>query len=1218
MSFGNPPVPWSELERRLSGRPAGIRDSSGRPAGIRDSSGRPAAIRDSSGRHAAKRPPTREELDGDGGDSPAWSRKRAPYEPPAGGAAPSAVIARPRVAYAELHCHSNFSFLDGASHAEELVEEAVTLGLDALALTDHNGFYGVVRFAEAARAHGLPTVFGAELTIGRWEAGRRVALSVGEADPAGEHLVVLARDPTGYARLARALSEAQLAGQKGAPWITLDRLTELGGAGSGGDHWQVLTGCRKGLITTALDRDGPAAARRRLGEMVERFGRANVAVELWDHGQPLDTVRNDVLAKIALGVGVEPVATNNVHYHAPARRRLATAMAAVRARRSLDDLDGWLPAAAMAHLRSGAEQAARFARYPGVVERAAELGRSCAFDLRLVAPDLPPYPCPPGHDEMSWLRSLTDLGAERYYGPRHAERVPGAWAQIDHELALIEQLGFPGYFLVVWDIVDFCRRADILCQGRGSAANSAVCYALGITKADAVRLGLLFERFLSPERDGPPDIDLDIESDRREEVIQYVYERYGRHHTAQVANVITYRARSAVRDMAKALGYATGQQDAYAKAMDRWSSLSSPGTVVLPASAAPHQVGPATEVLPPRDGPAPEPVPPPRSSGTSGVSPPPTPDTSIPADVVALATQIENFPRHLGIHSGGMVICDRPVIEVCPVEWGRMENRSVLQWDKDDCAAAGLVKFDLLGLGMLSALHYAVDLIDLHHGLSLDLAELPQDPEVYDMLCRADSVGVFQVESRAQMATLPRLRPRTFYDLVVEVALIRPGPIQGGSVHPYIRRRNGREPVTYLHPLLEGALAKTLGIPLFQEQLMQMAIDVAGFSPSEADQLRQAMGSKRSRERMERLRARFFEGMAERGIGTDVGDQIWDKLAAFANYGFPESHSVSFAYLVYSSSWIKRYFPAAFCAALLKAQPMGFYSPHSLVQDARRHGVTVVTPDLNASLAGATLEWTGPWGGTDERWGVPGSAGTGESPGRWGEEGPAVRLGIGSVRHIGADLADAIAASRPYASIEDLRRRVPGVTLPVLEALATAGAFRQCFGIERREALWQAGAVAQTGPDRLPGIVTGVEAPTLPGMSAREESVADLWATGVAPDGHPTRFIRAALDELGVTRADGLLALPDRAKITVAGVVTHRQRPATAGGTTFVNLEDETGLINVVVSKGAWLRYRTMVRASPALLIRGWVENAEGVVNVVAERIDPLPTVASAGSRDFR
>ena len=435
-------------------------------------------------------------------------------------------------------------------------------------------------------------------------------------------------------------------------------------------------------------------------------------------------------------------------------------------------------------------------------------------------------------------------------------------------------------------------------------------------------LGLLFERFLSPERDGPPDIDLDIESGRREEAIQHVYEAHGRHHTAQVANVITYRARSAVRDMAKALGFAAGQQDAWSKQVDAWGRV----------EATEAQRGPG-------------------SSPTAG-----PPDHDIPADVLALAKEVEDYPRHLGIHSGGMVICDRPVIEVCPVEWARMENRSVLQWDKDDCAAVGLVKFDLLGLGMLSALHHAVDLIRDHRGYEVDLAAIPQEPEVYEMLCRADSIGVFQVESRAQMATLPRLRPRTFYDLVVEVALIRPGPIQGGSVHPYIRRRNGQEEVTYLHPLLEGSLKKTLGVPLFQEQLMQMAIDVAGFTPAEADELRQAMGSKRSRVRMERLRARVYAGMAERGIEGEVADEIFLKMSAFANYGFPESHSVSFAYLVYASSWIKLHEPAAFCAALLNAQPMGFYSPHSLVQDARRHGVVVRTPDLNASAATAVLE----------------------------------------------------------------------------------------------------------------------------------------------------------------------------------------------------------------------------------------------------------------------
>jgi error-prone DNA polymerase len=528
-----------------------------------------------------------------------------------------------------------------------------------------------------------------------------------------------------------------------------------------------------------------------------------------------------------------------------------------------------------------------------------------------------------------------------------------------------------------------------------------------------------------------------------------------------------------------------------------------------------------------------------------------------------------------------------------------MADRSVLQWDKDDCAAAGLVKFDLLGLGMLTALHHMVDLVRATADPTVDLATVPQDDAVYDMLCKADSIGVFQVESRAQMATLPRLKPRTFYDLVVEVALIRPGPIQGGSVHPYIRRRNGKEPVTYLHPLLEPSLRKTLGIPLFQEQLMQMAIDVAGFSPGEADQLRQAMGSKRSTERMERLRQRLYDGMAERGIGGAVADEIYAKLAAFANFGFPESHSVSFAYLVYASAWFKLHHPAAFCAGLLNAQPMGFYSPHTLVQDARRHGVEVRTPCLAASGDGATLEP------------CEGSAG-----------GLAVRLGIGSVRGIGDDLARAIADGRPYDSMEDVARRHP-LTLPQLEALATAGAFTSLDGGDgdassRRTAIWAAGAVAQGGPDRLAGIVTGAVAPSLPGMSPQETAIADLWATGVAPDGHPTRFLRDELRRLGVVPAAELAGRPDRSRVLVGGVVTHRQRPATAGGTTFLNLEDETGLVNVVVSKGCWVHHRRLVQTAPALLVRGRLETAEGVVNVVAETLSLLPLSVTLASRDFR
>jgi error-prone DNA polymerase len=1119
VGFNNPDVPWSELERTLSDRP---------------------------------RPRTRPDW-ANGGDSPAWSHHRPTYEPP-----PDLRRAVGATPYAELHCHSHFSFLDGASSPTELVEEAARLGLEALALTDHDGFAGVVRFAEAARAVGLPVAYGAELSLGLDRS------QAGEPDPEGTHLVVLARDPQGYARLASTLSSGLLASrEKGRP-----DYRGVDWSAAHGDRWLVLTGCRKGAVPRALVQHGPAAAARELARLVEVFGRHNVAVELWDHGDPLDSARNDALAALAVQAGVDVVATTNAHYATPARRRLATALAAVRSRRSLDDVEGWLPACAGAHLRSGDEQARRFARWPGAVERAAELGRECAFDLRLVAPALPPFPCPDGLDEMAHLRRLAVEGAVRRYGPPAEERVSGAHAQIAHELDLIEVLGFPGYFLVVWDIVEFCRRSGIYCQGRGSAANSAVCYALGITNADAVGLGLLFERFLSPERDGPPDIDIDIESGRREEVIQYVYARHGRRHAAQVANVITYRARSAVRDMAKALGYSPGQQDAFSRQLDPWRGLA--------------------------------------RQPTDSTHP-------IPADVLELAAEVEHAPRHLGVHSGGMVICDRPIVEVCPVEWARLEDggapvRTVLQWDKDDCAAVGLVKFDLLGLGMLEVLHGAVDRVRDVHGIDVDLATIAQDDEVYEMLCRADSVGVFQVESRAQMATLPRLRPRTFYDLVVEVALIRPGPIQGGSVHPYIRRRNGTEPVTFLHPLLERSLAKTLGVPLFQEQLMQMAIDVAGFTPGEADQLRQAMGAKRSAERMGRLRARFEAGAAERGVTPEVAARIWDKLAAFASYGFPESHSVSFAYLVYASAWLKRWFPAAFCAALLDAQPMGFYSPHTLVQDARRHGVEVRTPDLNASGVGATLEVDG--GCRLE------PAGVGDPPEAWGRGGPAVRLGLASVRGIGDDLAAEIADGAPYESPDDLVHRV-GLRLPQLEALATAGAFG-CFGLDRRAALWAAGAVAQGGRSRLPGTAVGVHAPPLPGMGPAEEARADLWATGVSPQGHPTRFVRAHLEERGVTTAAGLASLEDGTRVLVGGVVTHRQRPATASGITFLNLEDETGLINVVVSSGCWAHHRHVALTAPAVVVRGRLEATEGVINVVAERLEPLPLPAPTRSRDFR
>ncbi len=1051
---------------------------------------------------------------GDGGDSPAWSRKRGAYR------AADIEFGESTVPYAELHAHSAYSFLDGASMPEAMVEEAQRLGLRGLALTDHDGFYGVVRFAEAAREFGMPTVFGAELSL------QRDSARAGAVDPPGEHLLVLARRDEGYRRLSRVIADAHMSGgQKGLLRYDADAIAEHAAAG----HWQILTGCRKGSVRRALDRGGASAADVALGEMIDRFGVGNVAVELSPGPGSDDDERNAILASLAAVHRVPTVATTGAHFAGPSAGRLATSLAAIRARTDMATIDGWLPGIGGAHLRSGDEMVRLLPAHREAIEHAVALADDCAFSLALIAPELPPFDVPAGHTEASWLRELTEAGARDRFGTR--QQRPDAYRQIDHELAIITALTFPGYFLVVHDIVAFCRRSDILCQGRGSAANSAVCYALGITNVDPVANHLLFERFLSPERDGPPDIDVDIESDRREEVIQYVYAKHGRSHSAQVANVITYRGRSAIRDTARALGYATGQQDAWSKVPD-----------------------------------------------------------SAPDDVRELAAQISSLPRHLGIHSGGMVICDRPIADVCPTEWARMAGRSVLQWDKDDCAAVGLVKFDLLGLGMLSALHYMIDLVAEHKGIEVELARLDlSETAVYDMLCRADSVGVFQVESRAQMATLPRLRPRNFYDLVVEVALIRPGPIQGGSVHPYLRRRNGLESPEPEHPSMNAALGRTLGIPLFQEQLMQVARDVAGFDAAEADQLRRAMGSKRSPEKMQRLRQRFYDGMRQtNGITGELADRIYEKMAAFANFGFPESHSQSFASLVFYSAWFKLHHPAAFCAGLLRAQPMGFYSPQSLVADARRHGVQVHRPDINSSPVQAGLE----------------------------NDGLDVRIGLGAVRGLGDDAAARIVAARvggSFTSVSDLSRRA-ALTTPQLESLATAGAF-ESLGLDRRAALWETGVIA--GREDQLDLVSPRSAPMLPGMSEVETTAVDALATGISPRSYPTEYLRPRLDALGVVPADRLLSVPDGTRVLVGGAVTHRQRPATASGVTFVNLEDETGMVNVVCSVGLWARYRKLAQTSSALLIRGRVQNAEGAVTVVADRLQKLDLKIGTRSRDW-
>ncbi|MBG6108183.1 error-prone DNA polymerase [Frigoribacterium sp. CG_9.8] len=1178
MGWNNPPIPWSEFEKALSD----VRRPRNAPVGA------------------------------DGGDSPGWSHKRGAYELPsehvqavragnaagnnaaagnaaAGNAAADGAPAGDLVPYAELHAHSSFSFLDGASSPEQLLEESSRLGLHALAITDHDGFYGIVRLAEAAEQHPrIATVFGAELSLGLSRPQN------GAADPEGSHLLVLARREEGYHRLAGALTAAQLAGlEKGRPVYDLDELAAQAQAHGTEGHWTILTGCRKGAVRQGLEQS-PAAATREIDRLVDLFGHSNVIVELFDHGTPLASDHNDALFEIADRRGLPVVATGNVHYAKPEQYRLAAALAAVRARRTLDDMDGWLPASGAAHLRSGAEMAARFARYPGAVEHTTVVADDLSFQLRRARPKLPQQQVPEGYTPMSYLRQLVwDAVPVRYPQLAQSDR-----DRIAHELDVIEAKDFPGYFLIVWDIVKFARDRGILCQGRGSAANSAVCYLLGITAVDPIGYKLPFERFLSSMREEAPDIDVDFDSNRREEAIQYVYEKYGRQNAAQVANVIQYRPKFAVRDMAKALGASPGQQDAWSKQVERNGAVLS------------------------------------------------SVDHDIPDAVSRLALEALALPRHLGIHSGGMVLTDRPVGEVCPIEHGRMDGRTVLQWDKDDCAWMGLVKFDLLGLGILNAIQHTFDLVKKHLGEEWELATIPKEEQgVYDQLCRADSIGVFQVESRAQMGLLPRLQPRRFYDLVVQIAMVRPGPIQGGAVHPFVRRKLGEEAITYQHPKLKEPLERTLGIPVFQEQLMQMAMAVGGCSADDADLLRRAMGSKRGQEKIASLRATLYTGMASNGIGGEVADDIYAKIEAFANFGFAESHSLSFGLLVYASSWLRLHYPGAFLASLLRAQPMGFYSPLSLVADARRHGVEVRRPDILRSgwqpgLEG--LEASHPAGRGANASGSLETQPTGNHScldphqppvGRYDRTAPfdtddhrrdgalAVRLGLAAVTGVGEILAKKIVADREeggdFSDLANLVRRV-GLSTPQLEALAAAGAF-ESLGLSVREALWAAGDAARDREEFLAGSMVTVQPPLFSMPSTSEILASDLWATGISPDDHPIRHLREALRQRGALRSDDLKTAESGRRIEVGGVVTHRQRPATASGITFMNLEDESGLVNVICSVGVWNRYRRIARDSPALIVRGILERSpEGVTNLLADRLEALPMSTRSASRDFR
>jgi len=1088
----------------------------------------------------------------------------------------------PMPGYAELHCHSGFSLLDGASTPEDLARRAAAVGTRAVALTDHDDLGGVVRWAEAGAEHGVAAIVGVELTVADDEDGGatsgglrarrrapcersepsdrpsargspRESAATGSAREDGRrregasHLTLLAMTGAGYRNLSRLVTLAR-SGERGEPSVAWDDVARHA------EGLFCLTGCPHGAVPQLLTRGDQAAASTRLGWLAEVFG-GNVAVECWDHSLAGERAVAPDLIALAGALDLPWLVTNDVHYATPKGRLVHDVLTCLRHSTTLDAAGTLLRPNSEWYLKRPKRLAHRWRHYPEGLAATLDVAERCTFRMGQLTPALPAFPTPPGVSADEYLASLVGAGARERYGGRLTERHR---QQLRHELDVIRRLGLAGYFLIVWDIVREANRLGVLAQGRGSAANSAVCYCLGITAVDPIGMELLFERFLSEDRREAPDIDVDFAHRDREQVIQYVYRRYGRDHAAMVCEAITFRGRSAVRDAARVLGFSVQQAERLADEADRSSArataehLRDGGAAAAGLDPADHRVRMLAEVV----------------------------------------RGLHDLPRHRSIHVGGFVLSREPLADVVPIEPAAMPERTVIPWDKDDLDPVRLIKIDLLGLGMLTMIQDALVLIRRHHGVAVDLARLPMDdPAVYDLLCRADTVGVFQVESRAQMNTLPRLAPRTFYDLVVEVALIRPGPIQGEMVHPYLRRRAGEEPVVYPHPSLEPILERTLGVPLFQEQGMQVAIAAAGFTPGEADELRRAMGHKRSHERMAKICEKLIDGMARNGIDPEVARRIFNQISAFADYGFPESHAASFALLVYASAWLKRYYHTAFSCALLNAQPMGFYAPSTLVEDARRHGVEVRGVDVMRSGWDCTME-----------------------------EG-ALRVGLRYVRGLGEKarerLEPLLAGERPCSLEEWVRRS--GLAMAQLRALADGGAFDGLWP-NRRSALWEVlkhvrGAAGPLAP------VTGDRRPApLPPLTPVELTEADYRVAGLSPAGHPMRHIRDALRERGVVPAGDLAHRRDGDRLTVAGLVICRQRPATAKGFCFVTLEDETGLANVVITPKLFEEHRRLVIRSPLLLVEGILQEEQGVLNVRGRRFAALGQGAGAAfatSHDF-
>jgi error-prone DNA polymerase len=1131
--------------------------------------------------------------------------------------------------YIELHTSSAFSFLRGASLPETLIERAAVLGYPAIALLDRDGVYGLPRFYQAAKSVGLKAIVGAELTIER--------LSVPQArkstDPLGRlhdrtatgwYLPVLVQSQQGWQNLCRLVTRMKLRAPKGEGTLTLE-------------DFEGFTG---GLIAMA-GRSLLVAERDGVGGLLDRllglFGRGNVYVELQRHLRRDQEDDNDTLVCLADAFHVPIVATGGVRFAAPEDRPLFDVLTSIREHTTLDAAGRRLAANAERYLRPPAQMVRLFADRPEAVNESLALAERLTFTMRDLGYRFPRYPVPAGETEISFLRKIAEVGARDRYRPYYEK----ARAQVARELDLIEKLELAGYFLIVWDIVNYCRQQDILVQGRGSAANSAVCYSLGITAVDPVGMDLLFERFLSEERGEWPDIDIDLPSgDRRERVIQHVYQKYGKHGAAMTANVITYRGRSAAREVGKVLGMDQPIIDRLARVMNQFEFVDPADTLGRNLAAAGLDAG----------------------------------DRRV-QHFAKLWFQMQDLPRHLGQHSGGMVICQHDLSSVVPLENASMPDRVVVQWDKDDCADMGLIKVDLLGLGMMAVLQDAIRLINHEPGTGfrvpgsgspsapvpgtrypvpgIDLAHLPQDDVVYAMLRAADTIGVFQVESRAQMATLPRLKPKCFYDLVVQVAIIRPGPIVGQMVHPYLNRRAGREPVVYDHPLLEPVLKRTLGVPLFQEQLLRIAMVVAGFTGGQAEELRRAMGFKRSEKRMRQIEVHLREGMAKNGITGEAANRIVLSITSFALYGFPESHAASFALLAYASAYLKAHYPAAFYSALLNNQPMGFYHPATLVKDAQRRGVRFMPVDVQISNWDCTVTADGAI-----RIGLRYVTGLREEVGKAIAEAPVApstsptgptsptcpKCGCDDPSMI--DRTDGcfcnvcshhwtvyVPVQRRFATLEDLVRRT-GLRRDEVTTLAEVGALNS-FGLERRSALWQVERVVRPAGELFDDDAYGVqpldrptvedrelktESSPLFAMTPTERLVADYAGTSLTIGAHPMSFRRQELSMRGILPATELPRMRTGRRVRTAGMVITRQRPGTAKGFVFLTLEDETGVANIIVRPDFYDQEKVALVTAPFLLVEGIVQTEDGVTAIRAEKVWPLEGLsadAAIESHDF-